>query len=79
MYLGVEDGDSNEVMKTMAYVKKEMYQSILSAITGKTHKEIRGDMVDASGEGIDTDDREQSQAVPMIKKQDIIGIEFPNS
>lgn len=50
----------------------------MSAITGKAYKEIRGDMVGVSGEGIDTGDREQLQAVPMVKKQDTIETEFPN-
>jgi hypothetical protein len=38
-------------------------------------------MVEAPGEGIDTGDtgdRAQSQTVPMLKTQDVIGINFPN-
>ena len=55
-----------------------MYPWILSEIPGIANEKIRGDMVDAPGEGIDTDDWEQSQAVPIIQTQDITGIEFAN-
>jgi hypothetical protein len=35
-------------------------------------------MVEAPREGIDIGDRDQSQAVPVVNKQDVTGIEFPN-
>jgi len=35
-------------------------------------------MADAPGEGIDISDREQSQTVPMVKTQDVTGMESPN-
>ena len=38
------------------------------------NEENKCDMIDVPGEG----DWEKSQAVPVIRKQDITGIEFPN-
>lgn len=50
----------------------------IPAILGTAHEENKCDMIDVPGEGIDTGDEEKSQAVPVIQKQDITGIEFPN-
>lgn len=49
-----------------------------SIFLGRANKEIRADMVDASGEDIDIGNWEQSQAVPILLIQDITGIEFPD-
>jgi hypothetical protein len=40
--------------------------SISSQCTFLSNEEIKGDMVDAPGKVIDTDDQKQPQAVPII-------------
>ena len=50
----------------------------IPAIPGTANEEIRGDMVSAPREVIDTSDGKESQAVPMIQKQDITGVKIPN-
>ena len=46
-----------------------MYPWILSEIPGIANEKIRGDMVDAPGEGIDVGVWEQSQAVLIAQTQ----------
>ena len=53
-------------------------QISIPEIPGTASKEIRGDMVDTPGEVINTDERVQSQAVLMVKSQDVTEIEFPS-
>ena len=48
------------------------------AIPGTANEEIRGDMIDTPGEGIDTGGRDQPQSVPTVQKRDITEIAFPN-
>lgn len=43
---------------------------------GTSNEETRGDLVDAPRESIDTDNWEQSQAVPTVQTQDNTRIEF---
>ena len=47
-------------------------------IPGTANEKIRGDVVAAPGEGIDTGDWEQPQDVAIVQSQDITGIEFPS-
>lgn len=48
----------------------------IPAIPGTASKEIRGDMVDASGEGISAGDREQTQLCPWSKTRTSQGLSF---
>ena len=51
----------------------------IPTISGTANEEIRGDMVDAPGDDIDTGDQELLQAEPLIHMQDIAAeIEFTN-
>jgi hypothetical protein len=40
-------------------------------------EEFKCDMIDAPRKSIDTGDQENSQAVPLVPKQDITGTDFP--
>ena len=50
------------------FLQQKGTQIDILAVPVTTNKEIRGYMVDAPGESIDTGDQEKSQAVPMIQK-----------